>query len=58
MYLSDLKVPYFKCLSSISIKVISMGTTLVSEGTNLVLEANGRDLAQCSLQNAIICYLL
>jgi hypothetical protein len=28
MYLSDLKVPYFWCLSSISIKVISMGKTI------------------------------
>jgi hypothetical protein len=27
MHLSDLKVPYFQCLSSITIKVISMGTT-------------------------------
>jgi hypothetical protein len=27
MYLSDLKIPYFKCSSSISIKVIPMGTT-------------------------------
>jgi hypothetical protein len=27
MYLSDLKIPYFLCLSSVSIKVISMGTT-------------------------------
>ncbi len=27
MHLSDLKVPCFKCLSSISVKVISMGMT-------------------------------
>jgi hypothetical protein len=27
MYLSDLKVPYFLYISSISVKVISMGTT-------------------------------
>jgi hypothetical protein len=30
IYLSDLKVPYFYYLSSISIKVISMGTTTLS----------------------------
>ncbi len=28
MYLSDLKVPYFYYLSSLSIMVISMGTTV------------------------------
>jgi hypothetical protein len=37
MYLSDLKVPYFEYLSSISIKVISMGTTLFPFTARLAL---------------------
>ena len=37
MYLSDLKVPYFYCLSSISKKVIFMGTTLFPSMARLAL---------------------
>jgi hypothetical protein len=37
MYLSDLKVPYFYCLSSISIKIISMGTTLFPSMARIAL---------------------
>jgi hypothetical protein len=37
MYLSDLKVPYFLCLSSTSIKVISMGATLFPSMARLAL---------------------
>jgi hypothetical protein len=38
MYLSDLKVPYFYCLSSISMKVISIvGTTLFPTMARLAL---------------------
>ncbi len=34
MYLSDLKVPLFQYLSSISIKIISIGTTETHHGDN------------------------
>ncbi len=37
MYLSDLKAPYFKNLSSISIMVISMGVTLSPSMARLAL---------------------
>jgi len=37
MYLSNLKVPYFLYLSSVSIKVISMGTTLFPSMARLAL---------------------
>jgi hypothetical protein len=37
MYLRDLKVPYFLYPSSISIKVISMGTTLFPSMARLAL---------------------
>jgi hypothetical protein len=37
MYLSGLKVPYFKYSSSVSIKVISMGTTLFPSMARLTL---------------------
>jgi hypothetical protein len=37
MYLSDLKVPYFLCLSSISIKVVFMAMTLFPSMARLAL---------------------
>jgi hypothetical protein len=37
MFLSDLKVPYFLYLSSVSIKVISMGTILFPSMARLAL---------------------
>ncbi len=37
MYLSDLKTPYFLYLSSITIKVISMGMTLFASMARLAL---------------------
>jgi hypothetical protein len=37
MYLNDFKVPYFLYLSSVSIKVISMGTTLFPSMARLAL---------------------